>query len=104
MAEAYWTVESYVALTAEMRATLTARFGWTNVAGHTHAAIVAIRARSALKGNEHIETFVHSFVEASWTGNASGLENAINAACNSRLASAHDAQGPTAITGRIHRL
>lgn len=104
MAEAYWTVESYVALTAEMRTTLTARFGWSNVAGHTHAAIVAIRARSVLKGNEHIETFVHSFVEASWTGNASGLENAIDAACNTRLASARNAEGPAAIVGRRHRL
>lgn len=104
MAEAYWTVESYVALTAEMWTTLAARFGWTNVPAHTHAAIVAIRANSALKGNEHIETFVHSFVEASWTSNASGLENAIDAACQSRLASSRDSQGAAAIAGRIHRL
>lgn len=100
MSETYWTVESYVPLTPALRTSLASRFGWADVPGHTHAAIVAIRIASVVRGNEHIVTFVYSFVESAWAGNATGLEAAIASECRTRLTSARNAEGPASIAGR----
>lgn len=99
----FWTVVEHAALTTAVRAALLSRYSYSAPAEHTYAAIVSVR-RELLGGIQIVVDFPFSFIAATYIGNTSGLEAAIDAECAARLAVIRNAEPLTSIVGRRHWL
>lgn len=99
----YWEIDETSALTAPVRAALTTRYGYTADPTHTHAALVSIR-HASLGSVTCLDTFAYSLRAQDWTGNAAGLEDAIETEVRARLRDIRNAAPITSIVGRRHWL
>jgi hypothetical protein len=99
----HWQIEQVASLTTQIRNALTARYGYTAPAEHTHGVVVQIMARSD-GGITVAEQFATSVRAADWTGRTGELEDAITADCRARLLAMRNAEPLSSIAQRRHAL